>query len=259
MGVMERHAAGTVCWAELATRDAEGAKRFYRGLFGWELEDVPIGAGAFYTMARLQGRDAAALYQIAEGRSATAWRIHVSVADADLAARKAVERGARLAVAPAEVPGAGRFALVRDATGAALGIWQAQGHIGAEVLGLPGALAWCELVTRETDAARKFYGDWLGWESRVLEPGAYALFLKGGHPVAGMIRMAEERRDAASHWRVYFQSRDCGASVEKARRLGAECDLPPTPIPGVGTVALLTDPQGGPFALMQASSEGGEN
>lgn len=256
MGIMEKHAVGTVCWAELGTRDAEGAKRFYRGLFGWELEDLPIGKGSFYTMARLQGRDTAALYQTdREDRSlAPRWRIHVSVADADAAARRACERGARLSIPPADVPGAGRFALLRDATGAHVGLWQAEGHIGAEVLGMPGALAWCELVTRETETAKRFYGEWLGWETRILEPGAYALFLRGGHPVAGMIRMADERPDAASHWRVYFQVEDCGVSVEKARRLGGSCDLPPTPIPGVGTVALLNDPQGGFFALMQSAS-----
>ena len=254
MAVMEKHAVGTVCWAELAARDVEGAKRFYRGLFGWEIEDLPIGGGAFYTMARQEGRDAAALYQAAEGRPAAGWRIHVAVADADQAASRAVDRGARLAVAPAEVSGAGRFALVRGADGAALGIWQAQGHIGAEVMGMPGALAWCELVTRDPDAARRFYGDWLGWEVRGLEPGSYALFLNDGRPVAGMLRLADERPDAVSHWRVYFQTADCGASVEKARRLGAECNLPPTPIPGLGTVAFLSDPQGGGFALMQGKA-----
>jgi uncharacterized protein len=255
MVAMEKHEAGTICWAELAARDAERAKRFYRGLFGWELEDLPIGSGAMYTMARLQGRDVAAIYQAAEGKPAAGWRIHVSVADADAAARIATERGARLAVGATAVAGAGRFALVRDVTGAALGIWQADGHIGAEVMGQPGALAWCELVTRETETAKRFYADWLGWETRTLEPGAYALFLKGGHPVAGMIRMAEERADDASHWRVYFQSGDCGAMAEKALRLGGECRLAPTPIPGIGLVALMTDPQGGRFALLQSGSE----
>ncbi len=256
MGVMEKHAEGSVCWAELGTRDAAGAKRFYRGLFAWELEDLPIGEGCFYTMARLQSRDVAAIYQ-AVGQEALLpprWRIHVAVADADASARKACERGGRMSVAPSVVPGAGRFALVRDATGAHIGLWQAAGHIGAELLGIPGALAWSELVTREIETAKRFYGDWLGWEARKLEPGSYALFHKDGHPVAGMIRMAEERQDPASHWRVYFQTEDCGASVEKARRLGADCILPATPIPGLGAVALLTDPQGGTFALMQPLS-----
>jgi predicted enzyme related to lactoylglutathione lyase len=253
---MEKHAAGTVCWAELATRDPEGAKRFYRGLFDWELEDLPIGGGAFYTMARLQGLDAAALYQAGddEGLLPARWRIHVAVPDADAAARRAVERGARLSVSPADVPGAGRFALLRDATGAHLGIWQAEGHIGAEVMGLPGTLAWAELVTRDPDGARRFYSDWLGWGTRTMEPGDYALFLKGGHPVAGMIRMEEESPGPESHWRVYFQTADCGGTVEKARRLGGECRLSPTRIPGVGTVALLNDPQGGAFALLQSAS-----
>lgn len=256
MGLMDRHAAGTVCWAELATGDPEGAKRFYRGLFGWDLEDVPIGDGALYTMARLQGLDAAALYQPGGDvfRKPARWRIHVSVPDADAAARRALDRGARTPIAPAEVAGAGRFALVRDPAGAHLGIWQAQGHIGAEVMGIPGALAWAELVARDVEGARRFYADWLGWDMRLMEPGGYALFLKEGRPVAGMVRMEEEPPGAEAHWRVYFQTADCGASSEKARGLGGSCRMPPTRIPGVGTVALFADPQGGVFSLLQAAS-----
>ncbi len=94
MGIMERHAPGTVCWAELATRDVEGAKRFYRGLFGWDLEDLPIGDGAFYTMARMQGRDTAAMYQTGGDGRPACWRIHVSVPDAEASAHRACERGA---------------------------------------------------------------------------------------------------------------------------------------------------------------------
>ena len=46
MGERSSYTPGTFSWAELATPDQEDAKRFYGGLFGWEMEDNPIGEGA---------------------------------------------------------------------------------------------------------------------------------------------------------------------------------------------------------------------
>ena len=39
----------------------EGAKAFYRALFGWESEDMPVGEGVYYTIMRLEGEDVAAI------------------------------------------------------------------------------------------------------------------------------------------------------------------------------------------------------
>ena len=39
-----RHEPGTFCWPELATTDAEAAKKLYGALFGWTFEDQPAAA-----------------------------------------------------------------------------------------------------------------------------------------------------------------------------------------------------------------------
>ena len=39
------YAPGTFCWVELATTDGEAAKKFYSGLFGWTIDDRPMGPG----------------------------------------------------------------------------------------------------------------------------------------------------------------------------------------------------------------------
>jgi predicted enzyme related to lactoylglutathione lyase len=43
---------GVFSWAELATTDVEGAKKFYTGLFGWATEQAPI-EGMSYTLAKV--------------------------------------------------------------------------------------------------------------------------------------------------------------------------------------------------------------
>ena len=37
--------AGTPCWIDLGTRDVAGARAFYGGLFGWQIDDGPPEAG----------------------------------------------------------------------------------------------------------------------------------------------------------------------------------------------------------------------
>ena len=53
---------GVPCWVDTSQPDPEAAAEFYRGLFGWELEDVmPPGSDAKFFMARIRGGDVAAV------------------------------------------------------------------------------------------------------------------------------------------------------------------------------------------------------
>ena len=61
MTEMTEYPPGTFSWVDLATTDAEAAKVFYTGLFGWEYEDLPTDAGNDYTMLRIEGKNVAAL------------------------------------------------------------------------------------------------------------------------------------------------------------------------------------------------------
>ena len=54
MPIVDKHAPGSFCWIELATRDQKAAKHFYGTLFGWEANDTPMGPGDFYTIFQLQ-------------------------------------------------------------------------------------------------------------------------------------------------------------------------------------------------------------
>ena len=43
MPTMTSYAPGSFCWFELATSDQNAAKSFYSNLFGWVINDVPMG------------------------------------------------------------------------------------------------------------------------------------------------------------------------------------------------------------------------
>ena len=53
---------------------------------------------------------------------------------------------------------------------------------------------------------------------------------------------------------VYIQVADVQASLDKAAKLGGRVVLPPTPIPGVGTNALFTDPEGNMVGLFKPNA-----
>ena len=82
-----------------------------------------------------------------------AWTTYISVEDADASIAKVKAAGGMVFVEPMDVLDVGRMAVFADPTGAAAAVWQPRRHIGAGLVNEPGALAWNELSTRDTDAA----------------------------------------------------------------------------------------------------------
>lgn len=63
MAEFKEYVPGTFCWVDLATTDAAAAKKFYGELFGWNLLDTPIGPDMVYSMAQVEDKNVAALFQ----------------------------------------------------------------------------------------------------------------------------------------------------------------------------------------------------
>ena len=86
---------GVPCWVDTSQPDPEAAAEFYRGLFGWELENVmPPGSEGKYYIARLRGGDVAGVGSIPEAAPPTAmWNTYVWVDSADETASKVRDAG----------------------------------------------------------------------------------------------------------------------------------------------------------------------
>jgi predicted enzyme related to lactoylglutathione lyase len=132
----DRYIPGVPCWIDTTQPDPEAAAAFYADLFGWELEDaMPPGSPGKYYVARLGGRDVAAVSSQQEGAPpAAAWNTYVWVTDADETADKVRAAGGDVLSAPFDVPGAGRMAVFADPDGAVFSVWQAREHRGAGVV-----------------------------------------------------------------------------------------------------------------------------
>src|SRR5918911_4648517 len=158
-GVRDGFPAGVPCWIDTTQPDPHAAAEFYRGLLGWELEDMmPPNSPGQYFVARLHGRDVAAISSIAGGDSTRAmWNTYIWVDNADETARRIEQARGRVLAAPFDVPGAGRMAECADPSGARFRLWQAREHRGAQLVNAPGSWNWSNLNTAEPEASKRFY------------------------------------------------------------------------------------------------------
>ena len=254
-----KHEPGMFSWADLGTPDAEGAKRFYTELLELDATDMPMGEGMSYTMLSKGGKNSCALYtmpdemaQMTGGRPA--WLSYFTVESADETAPRITELGGTVMNGPFDVFTSGRMVVAMDPTGAMFAVWEPRDHIGAGIFGEPGALAWNELYTNDTDAAAAFYGGLFGWTPNTHPAaggGEYVEYRLGDQSAAGMMAIRKEWGEVPCYWSIYFSVADLDASLDKANGLGATVVAPPIEVPGVGRIAPLQDPQGGHFSIMQ--------
>ena len=257
---IENHPPGNFCWIELATTDQAAAKNFYGKLFGWTVNDSPMGPNDFYSMFQLEGRSAAAAYTIRpEQRSqgvSPHWMIYVAVASADAAANRASQLGGKVLAPPFDVYDVGRMAVLQDPTGAVFSIWQGKKHKGTEITGVDGTLCWADLSTPDQERAGKFYSDLFGWKilKEDEDPSHNYFHIQNGEDFIGGIPPATHRGpNTPPHWLPYFTVSDCDAATAKAQQLGAKIHLPPMTMEEVGRWAVTADPQGAAFAIFQSA------
>lgn len=126
-----------------------------------------------------------------------------------------------------------------------------------------GDFIWYELMTTDAGAAQEFYGQLLGWSfADSGQPDMdYRLAGKNGLDIAGLMQLSPEMTAGGARpaWLGYIGVDDVDASVAAAEKAGGLVMMPATDIPGVGRMAMVTDPQGAPFYVMKGSVEGGES
>ena len=109
-----------------------------------------------------------------------------------------------------------------------------------------GAFSWCELMTRDPQAAMAFYGKLFGWtfETSAGGQGPYQVIKAQDAPVGGIMRTPPEAGAMPPMWGCYVTVDDVDATTAQCTALGGSVVMPPTDIPSVGRFAVLKDPQG---------------
>jgi uncharacterized protein len=255
MPEVTKHEPGTFSWIELSTHDVNAARKFYTDLFGWTVNEVPMGENGFYYLFQKNGRDAGAFYEMMPDLRAQGvpphWMTYVAVTSADKVAAEAKSHGATITAEPFDVFDMGRMAVITDPQGAAFSIWEAKSHQGLGIRDEDNTLCWNELHANDLAKAKTFYTA-LGWGLK--ESEHYTEFTVNGESIGGMIQ--SHTPQYPSFWMPYFAVADADAATAKAKAGGANVYVEPNDIPTVGRFAVMADPQGAIFAVIKLDLTG---
>lgn len=116
---------GSFVWHELMTPDVARSKDFYSRLFGWKMRDDEMMPGFTYTMMSNKGEGVGGMMAITpeQGDVKPHWMVYIAVKDVDAIAQQTEMMGGEIAVPPHDIP-VGRWALLKDPTGAAFAVYK---------------------------------------------------------------------------------------------------------------------------------------
>ena len=114
--------AGTWVWNELHTDDPAKAVTFYKALGGFEEEPMDMGPMGTYHVLNKDGTGRAGIMKKMMPNVPSNWLPYVQVDDTDQIAERAKKLGGTVTVPPMDIPEVGRYAVITDTQGAAIGI-----------------------------------------------------------------------------------------------------------------------------------------
>jgi hypothetical protein len=249
---------GAPSWLDLGSRDLDAATDFYHALFGWEFQSAGPEAGG-YGLFQLAGQTVAGLGPITEEQAAPAWTVYFETPDADATSKAVLQAGGTVRFEPFDVLGQARLAGYTDPGGAEFAVYQPGSNKGLDRVGAD-ALCWTELYTTDAEQARRFYGSVFSWDTEDMPltggSGSYLVVSRTGGGQEGshggiMQLAADALPDGVGYWQPYFGTSDANAVVATASARGGTILMPATDMEGVGRIALLKDPEGAPFAVLQ--------
>lgn len=188
------------------------------------------------------------------------WTVFVRVSDIDETIGAITNADGTVMAEPFEIPGEAKVAVVADPTGAVFSLIAGgpQPDDGEPPLMRPvaGAVAWCEVVTRDPHTAVSFYDAAFGWWAHLDAASGYTTFRLGEADVAGILPMPTDvPAEAPAHWLVYFHSPDIDATLRAVEEAGGSVLKPVTAVGSV-TFALAADPNHAMFGLFAMAPTG---
>ena len=117
-----------------------------------------------------------------------------------------------------------------------------------------GEICWRELRTKDLPGAIEFYSKMFGWElpQTKISPMEYKEIVVDGVAYGGMMAMDENWPSGIpSHWASYVAVDNADETAAKITEKGGTVRVPPFDAPGVGRMAMVVDPSGADFAIIQ--------
>jgi uncharacterized protein len=242
---------GKFVWFEHVSRDPKKAQAFYGEVFGWRVNDVPMGPTP-YQMIAVGDKTVGGYAPPPPDGTPSHWISHLLVDTAAGTADKVKQAGGTIAVPPTKVGEFGTMAIVTDPLGGALALWQpAKADGAADGKPADGHFVWNELWTHDVAKSLAFYQAIAGYTVETKEMGGpekYNILKTGGENRGGVMKSPEAK--APQMWLPYVQVANTDKTVERVKKLGGEILAPPADIPTVGRFAIFRDTTGAVLGII---------
>ena len=116
----------------------------------------------------------------------------------------------------------------------------------------PGRFVWYDLMTKNLDASKRFYGALFGWRFEDTKRGdkPYVIARIGSDPVAGLVDVSS-MADAGPQWLSFMAVANVDQTVGRVQADGGKILVEPREIASIARAAIVADPQGAPLGLAQ--------
>ena len=234
------HRPGTPAWVDVTVDalEAHGTWRaFLTALFGWSW-DQEGDAPSHYAVARHDGR--AVLGLTVDPAAPVALTTYFATGDAEASLTAALALGATATTSVLAVGGLGRMALLRDPTGAPVGLWEAGTFADFGATGEPGAPGWFDHHSDDPATAAAFYASLLG--HGVVDTGDPAMsVIADGERWLASFSPSRGPEQGPPAWNPIYLVDSLERAREAALRAGGSVLLEEMDVPG-GSICVVGEP-----------------
>lgn len=249
---------GKVLWADLVTPDLAAAEKFYGGLFGWTYQSVRAG-DSNYAIALLDGHPIAGLLEkaIPAGQQhQSAWLTFLAASDIDAVEHAAVAHGAKVLAEAKDYPMRGRQCVLSDPEGAVFALLSSSSGDTPDYLPVNGDWIWSSLHAKDAGAEAAFYQQLFNYDVFEMDndDGLEHLILSSdNYARASANDLAQGSGRRHSHWLNFLRVVSAAQTAAKAQAMGGRVLVQPRVDRQGGMLAVLADPAGAPFGIMEWS------
>jgi predicted enzyme related to lactoylglutathione lyase len=115
-----------------------------------------------------------------------------------------------------------------------------------------GKFVWFEYVSKDSKKAQAFFGELFHWKAKdaPMAQSSYTMIALGDDTIGGYLPPFANGPQQP-YWLSHLQVANVQDSASKVKQLGGEIVKEPFKVADIGTMAVVTDPLGGIFALWQ--------
>jgi predicted enzyme related to lactoylglutathione lyase len=239
---------GQFVWHDLITPNPEQAMDFYSDLFGWTFETLGKDDMSYHVIYS-GGRVIGGIIPLnVKTHPSGEWLSSVSVPDVDKAVAYNTQKGGKTLFKPTNFKGRGRSALVQDPEGAYISFIRSES--GDPKFKMENnSWLWNVLWTNDIEGSLKYYKGVGPYETEEIneEKVPYYMLKSGNMKMCGIMGNPVEKMRSA--WLPYIKVTNVEEVSAKAESLGAVLMLEPRDDVRNGSVAIIQDPNGAPFAV----------